>query len=72
MVAKIHAGLKQARKYGRESTANLTYNGETLLSTEMAGLPADQQEGDFFLTKAGFFLFDDKGALIFGGDSHDE
>lgn len=72
MVAKIHASLTQAAKFGREATANLSYNGETLLSTEMAGLPASQTEGDFFLTKAGFFLFDDKGALIFGGDPHDE
>ncbi|WP_179394758.1 ABC transporter ATP-binding protein [Lacticaseibacillus absianus] len=72
MVATIHAGLRQTQKFGREATAELTYNGAVLLSTEMAGLPTAQTEGDFFLTKAGFFLFDEAGALIFGGDDHDQ
>jgi multiple sugar transport system ATP-binding protein len=72
MVAKIHATLQQSQKYGRESTAYLTYNGQQLLSTELAGLPASQTEGDFFLTKAGFFLFNEQGALIFGGEAHDK
>lgn len=72
IVAKIHATLRQAEKYGRESTAVLSYHDEELLSTEMAGLPEDQAAGDFFLTKAGFFLFDATGKLIYGGEANDQ
>lgn len=72
MVAQIHAAIRQAERYGREATAELAYNGQTLLSTEMGGLPAAQTEGDFFLTRAGFFLFDQAGTLIFGGEHHDQ
>ncbi len=72
ILTTFHATLAYKQKYGREATAALNYNGQTLLSTEMAGLPADQKEGDFFITKAGFFLFDEAGALIFGGEAHDQ
>lgn len=72
VLTQIHASLHQAKKYGREATAMLDYQGETLLSTELAGLPRDQSEGDFFLTRAGFFLFDNRGELIYGGDADDQ
>ncbi|RXT59459.1 ABC transporter ATP-binding protein [Lacticaseibacillus chiayiensis] len=72
VLAKLHGKITQSSKYGREATANITYNGEHLLSTEMAGVSGSQPELDFYLTKSGFFLFDQSGALIFGGESHAE
>ncbi|MBE7901600.1 ABC transporter ATP-binding protein, partial [Paenibacillus polymyxa] len=72
VLAKFHGKITHSSKYGREATADIDYNGERLLSTEMAGVSSRQPELDFYITKSGFFLFDQSGALIFGGESHAE
>ena len=66
------ARSRKVLNMGGEATADITYNGEHLLSTEMAGVASNQPDLDFYLTKSGFFLFDQSGALIFGGESHAE
>ena len=72
VLAKFHGKITHSSKYRREATADIDYNGERLLSTEMAGVSSRQPELDFYITKSGFFLFDQSGALIFGGESHAE
>lgn len=72
IVATLHAEVGAAHQFGREATATLNYNGETLLSTELSSMPAGTKTGDFSILATGFFLFDHDGKLIFGGESHDE
>lgn len=70
VLAKLSGTITQSKKYGREATAEITYHDQVLLSTEMAGSPTSEAETEFYLTKPGFFLFDDAGVLIYGGESH--
>lgn len=72
MVAHFTGEILHADKFGREMTATVGYNGATMLSTEMAGLQGNQAQHDVFLTREGFFLFDEEGALIFGGGRNDQ
>lgn len=72
IVTTIHGALHQAKKYGREATAMINYQGQDLLSTEIGTLAASQTNDTFYLTKAGFFLFDAAGKRIFGGADHDQ
>ncbi|KRM72392.1 ABC transporter ATP-binding protein [Lacticaseibacillus brantae] len=70
VLTKLSGSVTHSQKFGREATSDVTYNGQTILSTEMSGVPEDQAQLDFYLTKKGFFLFDDAGTMIYGGDLH--
>jgi multiple sugar transport system ATP-binding protein len=65
----LHGKVLEFDQFGRESTANIDYNGYQLISTEMSQLAHDTKELDFTLEKKGFFLFDADGKRIFGGDT---
>ena len=57
VLAKLHGKITQSSKYGREATADITYNGEHLLSTEMAGVAANQPDLNLYSHQVGFLFF---------------
>ena len=64
----IATKVKHSEKYGREKNALLDFHGKPLLTTEMRAEVADEQGLPLYLQRHGFYLFDENGVRIFGGD----
>ncbi|MBU3851923.1 MAG: ABC transporter ATP-binding protein [Candidatus Paralactobacillus gallistercoris] len=67
ILTKLTGKIIDNEKYGRENTTKIDYNGQTLVTTEMANIDAKVgEEIAFNVTKSGFFLFDENGKTIYG------
>ena len=67
ILTKLTGKIIDNEKYGRENTTKIDYNGQTLVTTEMANIDAKVgEELAFNVTKSGFFLFDENGKTIYG------
>ena len=67
-IAAIEATVKEFEKYGREKNAQLDFRGKKLLTTEIENTLEKEQKLTLYLQKSGFYLFDQDGKRIFGGD----
>lgn len=67
-LATITTKVKTFEKFGREKNALLDFHGKRLLTTEIEAELAEGQELPLYLQKSGFYLFDQEGTRIFGGD----
>lgn len=68
-LTKLVTRVKAFEKYGREKNALVDFNGKRLLSTEIGSDLERDQELDLYLLTSGFYIFDEAGNRIFGGEA---